>query len=202
MKVRLLLAALLMTMTVPSFMVAQSTRDSAHERKNHVELGIFADYYRFEQPSSSNTLNFLGLGGRAGFYMNNHASIEAEMAYDFERNFSTSDNITTTLTRTRIRPLHGLFGPKFDFGSHSAFFLTGKVGFVNFSSTTATAQQGFQNAFSSIDSGNTKFAVYPGGGVEGFWGPFGLRVDVGDEIYFSGGAQNNLRVSFGPTFKF
>ena len=199
MKVRLLLAVMFIGIMLPSFVAAQSSRDA--DRKNHVELGVFADYYRFE-PSSATTINFLGLGGRAGFYMNNHASIEAEMAYDFERNYSTTDNITTTLTRTKLRPLHGLFGPKFDFGSHSAFFLTGKVGFVNLASTTATPTAGFTNAFTSIDSGATKFAVYPGGGVEGFWGPFGLRVDVGDEIYFAGGAQNNLRVSFGPTFKF
>jgi hypothetical protein len=199
MKVRLLAASLFVAVMVPTLAMAQS--GEGQNRRNHVELGIFADYYRFE-PNSTRTTNFLGLGGRAGFYMNDHASIEAEMAYDFEKNFSTLDNINSTLVRTRVRPLHGLFGPKFDFGSHSAFFLTGKVGFVNFGSSTTTAQQGFQDAFSSIDNGSTKFALYPGGGVEGFWGPFGLRVDVGDEIYFAGGAKNNLRVSFGPTFKF
>jgi hypothetical protein len=125
------------------------------------------------------------------------------MAYDFERNYSTTNNINTNLLRTRTRPLHGLFGPKFDLGSHGAdFFLTGKVGFVNFGQTTATPVNGFTNAFNSVDTGATKFAVYPGGGIEGFWGPFGLRLDVGDEIYFVNGAQNNLRVTFGPHFKF
>ncbi|MBV9480042.1 MAG: hypothetical protein JO249_04715, partial [Acidobacteria bacterium] len=66
----------------------------------------------------------------------------------------------------------------------------------------ANAQQGFQNAFGGINNGNTKFALYPGGGIEGFWGPFGLRLDVGDELYFAGGVQNNLRITFGPHFKF
>jgi hypothetical protein len=197
MKAKFLLAVLVFLTAVPSFMAAQSL---GQERKNHVEVGVFADYYRFE-PNSRNTINFLGVGGRAGFYMNNHAAMEAEMAYDFKRNYSTANNINTNLTTTRVRPLHGLFGPKFDLGSHSAFFLTGKVGFVNLSSTSATAQQGFQNSV-SLDTGSTRFAVYPGGGVEGFIGPVGLRVDVGDEIYFMGGAQNNLRVTFGPTFKF
>jgi hypothetical protein len=186
--------------TLPSIANAQTNEG---RRKNHVELGIFADYYRFSPPSSTNTLNFLGLGGRAAFYMSEHSAIEAEMAYDFERNYSTTSNITTTLSRTRTRPLHGLFGPKFDLGSHAAdFFLTGKVGFVNFGSTTATPATGFTNSFTSIDSGATRFALYPGGGIEGFWGPFGLRLDVGDEIYFLNGAQNNLRVTFGPHFKF
>jgi len=61
---------------------------------------------------------------------------------------------------------------------------------------------GFTNAFNSVDTGATRFAVYPGGGVEAFLGPIGLRLDVGDEIYFLNGAQNNLRVTFGPHFKF
>ncbi len=190
-----------LAMTIPSFVAAQSSGEAT--RKNHVELGIFADYYRFEPQNSRNPANFLGLGGRAAFYMSEHSAMEAEMAYDFKRNYSTTNNINPTLSTTRTRPLHGLFGPKFDLGSHGAdFFLTGKVGFVNLSSTTATPTTGFQNSFTSIDTGATKFAVYPGGGIEGFWGPFGLRLDVGDEIYFLNGARNNLRVTFGPHFKF
>jgi hypothetical protein len=38
--------------------------------------------------------------------------------------------------------------------------------------------------------------------VQGFWGPFGLRVDGGDEIYFDGGARHNLKVTFGPVLRF
>jgi hypothetical protein len=38
--------------------------------------------------------------------------------------------------------------------------------------------------------------------VEAFWGPFGLRLDVGDEIYFDNGAQNNVKVEFGPHLRF
>jgi hypothetical protein len=34
------------------------------------------------------------------------------------------------------------------------------------------------------------------------WGAIGLRADVGDEIYFNNGTHNNLRVTFGPTFRF
>ncbi len=43
---------------------------------------------------------------------------------------------------------------------------------------------------------------YPGGGIEAYLGPVGLRLDVGDEIYFRGGAHNNLRVTFGPHMRF
>ncbi len=211
MKGWLVALVLILSTAVPGFVAAQSASDSPRRnsadppRDNHVELGVFADYYAFEPTHSTNTINFLGLGGRAAFYMSEHASIEAEMAYDFKRNFSTFDHITTTLTRTQLRPLHALFGPKFDLGSHGAdFFLTGKVGFVNFSSTSVTTPVplSFPNAFNSINNGDTRFALYPGGGIEGFWGPFGLRLDVGDEIYFLNGARNNLRVTFGPHFRF
>jgi len=30
----------------------------------------------------------------------------------------------------------------------------------------------------------------------------GLRLEVGDDIYFDSGVRNNLRVSFGPTIRF
>ena len=200
MKAWILSVVLIVTAALPSFVSAQTNEN---QRKNHVELGVFADYYRYDPIHSNNTVNFLGLGGRAAVYMSEHSAIEGEIAYDFERNYSTTNNINTNLSRTRTRPLHGLFGPKFDLGSHAAdFFLTGKVGFVNFDQTTASPTSGFTNAFNSIDTGATRFAVYPGGGVEAFLGPIGLRLDVGDEIYFLNGARNNLRITFGPHFKF
>jgi hypothetical protein len=54
----------------------------------------------------------------------------------------------------------------------------------------------------AITTGETKVALYPGGGIEGFWGPFGLRLEGGDEIYFDNGTRNNLKVTFGPAFRF
>jgi hypothetical protein len=33
---------------------------------------------------AASTINFVGVGGRAGFYVNPWASIEAELSYDFE----------------------------------------------------------------------------------------------------------------------
>ena len=43
------------------------------------------------------------------------------------------------------------------------------------------------------NNGNAVF--YPGGGVEEYPGPVGLR-DVGDEIYFNNGANHNLKITF------
>jgi hypothetical protein len=60
----------------------------------------------------------------------------------------------------------------------------------------------FFSTVSNLRANNVDAVFYPGGGAEAFWGPFGLRLDAGDEIYFNNGARNNLRVAFGPTIRF
>ncbi|PYX39212.1 MAG: hypothetical protein DMG73_00500 [Acidobacteria bacterium] len=194
------LAALFSCLAVPSFLAAQSSESTY----NHAEVGVFADYLRFGQTNPN--INFIGVGGRAGFNVHPNVQLEAEMAYDFKRNFTnTFDNgISTSFVTTRLRPLTGLFGPKFQAGTSGPFrgFITGKVGFINFTKTTQNPPAGFTSSIGNITDGNTKFALYPGGGIEGFWGPVGLRLEVGDEIYFANGARNNLRVTLGPSFRF
>jgi hypothetical protein len=51
-------------------------------------------------------------------------------------------------------------------------------------------------------NGATYFALYQGGGIEAFAGVIGLRAEVGDDIFFNSGAHNNLRMTFGPQFRF
>lgn len=169
---------------------------------DHVEIGAFADYFRFSDPGPG-TANFVGLGGRAAFGIRPSVQIEAEMAYDFERNYTTTfnDGVTIANVTSRFRTLHGFFGPKFQTGSGPfRFFVTGKVGFDNFSNTIQNAPAGFVSA---VGLGTpTYFAVYPGGGIEAFAGPIGVRAEIGDDIFFNNGAHNNLRVSFGPQFRF
>jgi hypothetical protein len=175
-------------------------QDSDH--MDHVELGAFVNYYRLTDPGP--TRNFLGLGARAAFGVRPSIQMEAEMAYDFKRNYtSTFDNgVSTAAVTTRLRTLHGFFGPKFQTGSGAfRFFLTGKVGFDNFSVTNQNAPAGFTNSV-GLANGATYFAVYPGGGIEAFAGPIGLRLEAGDDIFFNGGAHNNLRVTVGPQFRF
>ena len=172
------------------------------DHMDHVELGAFVNYYRLTDPGP--TRNFLGLGGRAAFGIRPSIQLEAEMAYDFKRNYtSTFDNGVTSATVTsRMRTLHGFFGPKFQTGSGAfRFFLTGKVGFDNFSVSNQNAPAGFTNTV-GLDNGATYFALYPAGGIEAFAGPIGLRLEAGDDIFFKGGAHNNLRVSIGPQFRF
>lgn len=169
---------------------------------DHVELGAFVNYFRLTDPGP--TRNFLGLGGRAAFGIRPSVQLEAEMAYDFKRNYTSSfsDGVTTSTVTTRLRTLHGLFGPKFQTGSGPfRVFLTGKVGFTNFNVTGANAPAGFTNAV-GLGSGATYFTVYPGGGIEAFAGPIGLRLEAGDNVFFNNGAHNNLRVTVGPQFRF
>jgi hypothetical protein len=54
----------------------------------------------------------------------------------------------------------------------------------------------------TVWAGGEHFAFYPGGGFEGFWGAFGLRLEAGDEVYLNNGTYNNLRVTFGPQLRF
>jgi hypothetical protein len=172
---------------------------------NHMEVGAYGDLFRL------NSTNFLGLGARLAVNVHPNVALEAEMNYDFERNYTSitvnngGGGGTTSTYTSRVRPLTALFGPKFQFGTSGPFraFLTGKAGFVELShSTNAPSGTSFGNSFDQFGGSSTHFAAYPGGGIEGFLGPIGLRLEAGDEIYLDNGANNNLRVTFGPTFRF
>ena len=194
------LVILSLTLCAPSWMMAQDSPSS----ENHAEVGIFADYLRLSRPDPA--INFVGIGGRLGVNVHPNIQLEAEMSYDFKRNFTStfSNGVTTQFVSTDLRPLTALFGPKFQAGTSGPVraFLTGKVGFVNFSTSHQAAPAGFRSALGAVTTGDTRFALYPGVGLESFWGPFGLRLEVGDEIYFDDGARNNLKVTFGPAFRF
>jgi hypothetical protein len=103
-----------------------------------------------------------------------------------------------------MRILHGEFGPKVDLG-HGRFhpFVFAKGGFANFNLSGTPATVG--TAVSTIENlraQNMNAVFYPGGGVQGHVGPVGLRLDVGDEMYFNRGKHNNLRIAFGPCLRF
>ena len=159
---------------------------------DHVEVGAFVNYFRLTDPGP--TRNFIGLGGRAAVGIRPSVQLEAEMAYDFKRDYTSTFNngVSSTAVTSRLRTLHGFFG--------SRAFVSGKVGFDNFSVTDANAPTGFTNAV-GLNSA-TYFALYPSAGIEAFAGPIGLRLEAGDDIFFNGGAHNNLRVSVGPQFRF
>ncbi len=190
----------------------QSGHYGPHEgwNQNHGEIQAYGDLFRVN-PKGGSAVNFLGFGGRVGFNVHPDIGLEAEMNYDFVQNYTTvstngnTTGVTSTTITGRTRPISGLFGPKFQVGTSGPFhaFVTGKVGFMEFSHSTSTASgTTFANSFDQFGGGTTHVAVYPGGGIEGYFGSLGLRVEAGDEIYFNSGTYNNLRIGFGPTLRF
>lgn len=182
-------------LVLPSAVMAQDS--------DHVEVGVFADYLNLS--ATDPHINFVGVGGRAAFNVHPNVQLEAEMAYDFKRNFTSvfSNGVSTQIVNTSVRPLTALFGPKFQTSSGPfRAYVTGKLGFINFSVSDQNASSGFVGALGGVETGDTHFAMYPGAGVEGFLGPVGLRLEAGDEIYFDNGTRNNFRVTFGPVFRF
>ena len=177
---------------------------SAQETE-HVQVGVFADYLRLGQTDT----NFGGLGARLGVVAFHSLKLEGEMSYDFDQAFTEqfTDSTTGSITvrRTGLRILHGEFGPKVNLGEHWHVhpFVTLKGGFVNFRINNAPATLG--TFFSSVDDlrrKNVDGVLYPGGGLEGHLGPLGVRLDVGDEMYFNHGTHNNLRIALGPYIRF
>lgn len=190
----------------PSWLAAQSA-ESAHV--DHGEVGVYGDYLRYA-PGNTAT-NFVGVGALAGVNVAPRVSLEGMMSYDFARNYTTtysstgSGGVTSNFVTTRERPLTGLFGPKLDMGGRVRLFVTAKAGFIDFTTVNnrnVVSSGNFSGAVNNVGGGGTHVALYPGGGIEGFWGPFGLRLEAGDEVYLNNGAYNNLKVMFAPTLRF
>ena len=174
------------------------------QESNHVQVGAFADYFRVNDTGT----NMFGVGGRFGVSILPHTRFEAEMAYDFNREFNEGFTDTTggtvTFTNTGVRVLRGMFGPKVELGhGHIRPFLEAKGGFVNFMFDSRPASfDTFTSQVNNLRANNWNGAFMPGGGLEGSLGPIGLRLDVGDEMYFNHGTHHNLTVMFGPFIRF
>ena len=176
--------------------------------QNHGEVGVFADFVRLSPTDTNN----LGVGGRLSVNVHPNVQLEGEMSYDFARNFTErftlgpagSPTGSTGFSRTSIRILHGLFGPKFQTGGEAIrAFGTIKGGFVNFRLDNRPATFGtFTSSVDSLRRNNVNGVVYPAGGVEFYAGPFGIRAEVGDLMYFRDGVHNNLRIAAGPSIRF
>ena len=192
MKTRLVL----MLIAVGAFVCAPALR-----AQDHGEIGVYGEMFR----ASASSLNLYGVGGRIGLNVHPNVALEAEGSYDFSQsNTQSVSDISgnTTLFRSDLRATHFAFGPKFQLGTNSPVraFLFAKGGFVRFGVTPGPVT--FGNLPTSLQNTDLNGVFYPGGGLEFFLGPIGIRVDAGDEIYFDRGAQNNLKVSIGPTIRF
>ncbi len=189
---RALCLVALMCLSIP-LAFAQSSEERG-------EFGVYADYFRL----APSTTNFYGVGGRIGFNVHSKFQLEGETAYDFEQSFSSSipctndSSCTPTLVRGSTHVWDGLFGPKIQTSGPVKFFVFAKGGFLNF----AGGNPSFVNQVGTFGGPSTYGAFYPGGGIEAYIHKVGIRLDVGDLMYFNNGAKNNLKVSVGPSFRF
>lgn len=186
----------------------------AQEALNHAEIGIFGDYFRLgatQGPAlaGSGATAFGGVGARVSVNTSRRWQIEAEMNYDFAESFTegfTSPGTTAgfATSRSTLRILHGMAGPKFQTGGGPVrLFLTVKGGADDFMFSNAPVTfSTFTSSVAGLRASSVDGVLYPGGGLEAFLGPIGLRIDVGDEIYFESGPHNNLRIAIGPTIRF
>jgi hypothetical protein len=176
----------------------------AAAQEEHIQVGVFADYFRTSQTDN----NFAGVGARVSFMSYKLLKFEAQMSYDFNQafteGFTTTGTGAVTVSRSGMRILHGEIGPKLDLG-HGRIrpFVTVKAGAINFGFSNAPATIGtFFSSVNNLRTNSVSGVLYPGGGLEGHLGPIGLRLDVGDEIYFNSGAHHNLSMTFGPYIRF
>ena len=174
---------------------------SVASAQDHGQVGVYADYFHMPQTNR----NFGGLGGR--FAVGSRVlQWEAEMNYDFTQPVVETFNngVTTSVQRSDVRILHGLFGPKLQTARGPIrLFLTAKGGFVNFRfDPRAVNFSTFTSSVEGLRASDVSGVFYPGGGMEGHLGPIGLRLEAGDEMYFNGGTHHNLRVTFGPIIRF
>ncbi len=191
---RILLVTLFALLAMPALFAQNGSSDW-----NHGYFGAYFDYMRLNHADT----NFYGVGGRIGFNVHPNVAFEADGAYDWKRNVNGVgavpgfDNVD--FTGSKLRLVHASFGPKFQFGTSGPIraFVFAKGGILNYNFSNTVS-----GTFSGIAHGDTNGVFYPGGGIEAYAGWFGLRADIGDEIVFSSGAHNNLRVTIGPHIRF
>lgn len=173
--------------------------------QKRVEAGVFLDYLNISQTNTPN----LGLGGRFGYRIHRNVMLEGELAYDYGVNFhelyiDAANGNVAAIESTSIGVTNGLFGPKFE-PSHGHLhpFATLKAGFVDFRLSPSLLPYSTEvSTILGLRTSHLNAAIYPGGGAEATLGPVGLRLELGDAIYFNAGAHNNLRVTFGPIVRF
>lgn len=142
-----------------------------------------------------------------GYRMLSHVMFEGEINYDFDQSFAercVSTGCTVGVANSNLKVLHGLGGFKV-VSSRGAIrpFLLLKGGFINFELNPKPATFGqFTTSVQNLRSNNVSGVFYPGVGAEGHLGPVGLRLEAGDEIYWTGKPHHNVRIAFGPFLRF
>ena len=174
-----------------------------NDKQEHGQVGVFGEYFRFQGLDA----NLAGLGGRLSINVRNHLQLEGEMSYLFRRGFTErfANGVPSgfSTSASSLRAINGLFGPKLNLNWPIRPFVTLKGGFIITEIKGQSPGAGFTSQINNLRRGNTNGVLYPGGGLEAYLGPIGLRFDIGDEIFFNARhANHNLRMTFGPHIRF
>lgn len=184
--------------------VALAPYAKAQDEDGKVQVGGFADYFR----SGVTGTNMFGLGARLGVNLWTQTALEGDGAFDFNRGFTNAFTVnggSTSFITSGVHNFHAFVGPRYTLFNRGPIhpFVDLKIGFINYSfNNLISGATSVSKPLQGILNDNTSAALLAGGGLEGFVGPVGLRLDVADEMYFNHGAQQGLRVTFGPYIRF
>lgn len=173
-------------------------------RAQHLEIGGFASYGDFDVPRFPSTA--VGVGGRLDINLNSYIVLEGEGSYDFKHprvEIVVTGTNTADINTLRLGAVHGNGGIKFQLKGGSYFFFV-KGGVLEFQPEvrTTTLLGALARNAPSTGTNFSEGVFYPGAGIGFHAGPLGIRVDGGDEIFWDHGTHHNLRITFGPTFRF
>jgi hypothetical protein len=168
----------------------------------HGEIGFYGDFLRFPPG------NLGGVGIKGLLALSRHVALEAEGSYYFNRTFNETvldpTMGTTGVIKGHMHASNFLGGLSFSKPSARIRpFITMKLGWLTINPTGLPSPLTSTSAIlNQIRTSHGNFAIFPAAGVEAYSGKWGFRLDVGDEIYFLNGSNSNLRITFGPNYKF
>ena len=140
----------------------------AQSPSEHINLGVYGNLFRI----GGRGVTLGGIGGRVSINVWPKIQLEADSSYNFAEAFSSGfndSNGTVTVSRSNVRLLDGLFGPKvYTSRGPVRVFATVKGGFANFNLSTSPAvtTQTVGNTFQSFNGINMLGVLYPGLGAE------------------------------------
>ena len=154
--------------------------------QNHGEVGVFGHYFH----SSVTHDNFGGLGGRVSINAFKYLQLEAETSYDFEQafteGFTNPTSGTVSFQQSRSACCTASSGLSFKpVVVRCELFVALKGGFINFRFDPRPVTFGtFTSSVETLRQNTVSATLQPSVGIEAYWGIVGLRLEVGDEMYF------------------
>ncbi|HLJ90012.1 MAG TPA: hypothetical protein VKZ53_24600 [Candidatus Angelobacter sp.] len=183
---------------------------ATHGFAQRFEAGVFGGFGRTDLPGIAKYT--AGIGGRVDLPLHKYFRVEMEGGYDFRApkfdltQVNSTTNASVTLTEARLKAVRANGGLKIQSHGGSYFFFLKGGGDVFMPDVKVKSINGFPPTITLISDQSTSFTkgvFYPGGGISFYAGPIGIRLDVGDEIFWiNGDTHNNLRINLGPVFKF